>query len=181
MRWPTAMLLAACCTAGCRNSQPASDPFYLPSTRVPPPPTGAAVGAPDAYYTNPAPPMNGAAPSWPAPGPAPANGSNGLYSPPGGYQYQPSAPTPAPNAGSYLPSPGPAPARNASNAAPRSMRTNRVTQASYVTSVDETPSAVYESVGDSAGEQPELAANDASSAPIDIMDLPPVKRVARAR
>ncbi|MGH7139213.1 MAG: hypothetical protein ACREHD_26000 [Pirellulales bacterium] len=176
MRWPTALLLATLWAAGCRSSQPTFDPF-LPRTRIPPPPTGAATGAPDAYYTNPTPPMTGTAPAWSAP-PAPAAGS--LYAPPGGYQYQQSAPGTAPAASGYAPVPGPAPLNRTSAAAPT---VGQRSKTKYIATADTTPSAVYERGGqiDVAQKPPVLAANEATSETVDIMDLPPVNRLSRAQ
>lgn len=177
MRWPTAMLLAAMFVAGCRRAQPSFDPF-LPRTRIPPPATGAATGAPDAYYTNPTPPMNGTAPSWPAPGAAvPSTTPTDLYSPPGGYQYP--QPTPAPTA----PGPGPAPSLPATTSAtPGIGQVPRANRLKYVATADTSHSAVYEpgeQANGSSQNQPQFAPEDTSSE-MDIMDLPPVHRVARS-
>lgn len=181
MRWPTAMLLATLCTAGCRSSQPTFDPF-LPRTRIPPPPTGAATGTPDAYYTNPTPPMTGTAPAWSAPPAAapPAPAAGGLYAPPGGFQYQQSAPATAPATSGYAPVPGPAPLNRTSTATPT---VGQRSKTKYVATADTTPSTVYERGGqpDAALKPPVLAANEAPSATVDIMDLPPVNRVSRAQ
>lgn len=173
MRWPTALLLAALCMAGCRRAQPTFDPF-LPRTRIPPPATGAATGAPDAYYTNPAPPMTGTAPSWPAAGAPPASPGN-LYSPPGGYQYPQPAPAPGPS--NSAPVPGPA----TTGMPPGVGQVPRANRMKYVATADTSRSAVYEAGGasDASQKQPELAVDDRSSA-VDIMDLPPVNRVARS-
>lgn len=173
MRWPTALLLAACCMAGCHRAQPSLDPF-LPRTRIPPPPTGAATGAPDAYYTNPAPPMTGTAPSWPAT--APTTGPSDLYSPPGGYQYP--QPTPATSSGGYAPAPGPA-APAATGVAPGVGQVPRANRMKYVATADTSRSTVYErdTQADASQTQPTLARDESSA--VDIMDLPPVDRVAR--
>jgi hypothetical protein len=176
MRWPTALLLAAFCAAGCHSAQPTLDPF-LPRTRIPPPATGAATGAPDANYTNPAPPMTGGAPAWPAPANPPAAGPGNLYAPPGGYQYP--QPTPAPGASNYPPASTGTPLSKADDT-PAIGQIPRAKPTKYVATADTAPSAVYErGQPDAAGDQPELASNDESSA-VDIMDLPPVSHVARA-
>lgn len=181
MRLPTALLLAALCLAGCRRAQPTFDPF-LPRTRIPPPPTGAATGAPDAYYTNPTPPMTGGAPSWPAAG-APAAAPGNLYSPPGGYQYP--QPTPAPGSSNYAPPPGSAPAAS-TGVAPGVGQVPRPNPMKYVATADTSRSAVYDrdDQSDASQKPPELALDDAPSAQtssaVDIMDLPPVSRVARS-
>lgn len=177
MRWPTALLLAALYTAGCRNAQPTLDPF-LPRTRIPPPATGAATGAPDAYYTNPAPPMTGGAPAWPAPAAtSPPTGPSNLYAPPGGYQYP--QPAPAPGGGNYAP-PTTGTPLSATDDTPAIGQIPRAKPTKYVATANTAPSAVYDrGQPDAARNQPELAANDESSA-VDIMDLPPVSRVARA-
>ena len=194
MRWPTAMLLAALGTAGCRNPQPTFDPFF-PRTRIPPPSTGAATGAPDAFYTSPTPPLTGSAPAYsPSASGAPAaGGSSGFYSPPGGFQYQQPSPTPAPGASGYMPTPGPVSPRSTSVARPADSITSaryeepadepanqsaRVSRANYVRTVDNQPSAVYERGGQTGANSSTsaLAADDSSSDTIDIMDLPPVKR-----
>ncbi|HEX7379096.1 MAG TPA: hypothetical protein VF278_18380 [Pirellulales bacterium] len=219
MRWPTAMLLAAMFVAGCRRAQPSFDPF-LPRTRIPPPATGAATGAPDAYYTNPTPPMTGTAPGWPAPGAAvPSTTPTDLYSPPGGYQYP--QPTPAPTAPGPMPVPAPSQPATTS-VTPGIGQVPRANRLKYVATADTSRSAVYEAgeqangaqdssenptVGRPAGpsaadeasasrptiaasrsnrgfetpaqNQPQFAPEDTSSE-MDIMDLPPVHRVARS-
>jgi hypothetical protein len=186
MRWPAAMAFAAVLAAGCHRTPQALDPF-LPSTRIPPPPTGAATGAPDANYINPAPPYSGASPAYPPQGVAPAAGSNGLFAPPGGNPYQQSAPTPAPADGGFGPVPAPI---NHSSSAPagRDGTDSRGTRlvshevmddnkaANHVTTVDEEPSAVYEH--GEAAPMPAASKPTASQA-IDIMDLPPVVRSPR--
>ena len=103
MRWPAAWALAAVCAVGCHSTSPALDPF-LPRTRIPPPATGAATGEP--YYANPALPFNGSAPAYPPPPAAVPSGVGGSpYTPPGGYQYQPST---APSGGTGMnTTPGP--------------------------------------------------------------------------
>lgn len=196
MRWPTALLLAALGTAGCRN-QPTSDPFF-PRTTIPPPPTGSATGAPDAYYTNPAPPMSGSAPPFvpPSTGAPPANPPGNLYSPPGGFQYQQS-PTMAPGSSGYAPTPGPAPRGSASLFQPtREVKTvqyeepnsgttvgqvPRMKQTKYVRTADTQPSPVYDRGGpvEAGVSAPAEAAADSSSEAIDIMDLPSVQRSGR--
>jgi hypothetical protein len=198
MRWPTALLLAALGTAGCRNSQPTSDPFF-PRTTIPPPPTGSATGAPDAYYTNPTPPLNGSAPQFipPSTGAPAASPPSNFYSPPGGFQYQQPSPTMAPGASGYAPTPGPAPRGSTSMFQPTGEVTTaqydddtsqttigqvpRMKQAKYVRTADTQPSAVYERGGtvDAGTSPPALASDDTSSDPIDIMDLPPVQRSSR--
>jgi hypothetical protein len=117
MRWPAAMVLAAACAVGCHSAPPVFDPF-LPRTRIPPPGTGAANGAPDANYISPAPPYTGSAPAYtpsPATGAPSAGGANGPYAPPGGFQYQQSAPT----GGGFGATPGPV---NSSQILPASRR-----------------------------------------------------------
>lgn len=175
IRWPTALLLAALCMAGCRRAQPTFDPF-LPRTRIPPPPTGAATGAPDAYYTNPTPPMTGSAPGWPAPATGAPVGNQ--FAPPASYPYP--QPTTAPGSSTYTPAPGPAPLPT-TGATPPVGQIPRANRMKYVATADTSPSAVYErgKQADASQNQPELAANEASSA-VDIMDLPPVTRVARS-
>ncbi|HVA51177.1 MAG TPA: hypothetical protein VNH11_32850 [Pirellulales bacterium] len=115
MRWPAAWMFAAVWAAGCHSTPPAFDPF-LPNTRIPPPPTGAATGSGDANYLNPA-PFTGSVPAYPPPAAVPGgNGTSNPYTPPGGYQYQPSpapASTPTPAAGGGFGStPGPAPSKS---------------------------------------------------------------------
>jgi hypothetical protein len=185
MRWPTAMLLAALGTAGCHTSQPTFDPFF-PRTRIPPPATGAATGAPDAFYTSPTPPLTGSAPSYMPPATG-AGGSGGSYAPPGGFPRQ-SSPTPAPGAGSYVPGPV---STNSASAAPAAgnvalaqysadgtSATRQPAQSkrpSYVATADNQPSAVYERGWQAGGSSTNLAASDSSTDAIDIMDLPPVQ------
>ncbi|HVX11771.1 MAG TPA: hypothetical protein VHC22_11370 [Pirellulales bacterium] len=177
MRWPTAMLLAALVTAGCHSTQPTFDPFF-PKTRIPPPPTGAATGAPDASYTSPAPPFTPSAP--------PAGGS---YAPPGGFPYQQS-PTPAPGSGGYVPGPAPTgagivqPTGNVSLAQYRTAagtstagQPSQSKRSKYVPTVDDQPSPVYERGGRRGSvnsNPPAQAADDGGMGAIDIMDLPPV-------
>lgn len=175
LRWPTALLLAAMSVAGCRRAQPTFDPF-LPRTRIPPPATGAATGAPDANYTNPVPPMTGGAPNWPTPG-APSAAPSDLYSPPGGYQYP--QPTPAPGAVSPAPVTVPAQPATTSNS-PGIGQVPRANRMKYVATADTSRSAAYErdDGADASQKQPQLAVGDTSSE-VDIMDLPPVNRVAR--
>src|SRR5690348_7739486 len=102
MRWPAAVVFAAAWATGCHSAPPAFDPF-LPRTRIPPPATGAATGSGDAVYTSPA-PVTGSPPTY-SPAVPSSNGANGLYAPPGGYQFQQGSPTPA--SGGYAPIPGP--------------------------------------------------------------------------
>ena len=172
MRWPAAMVFAAAWAAGCHSAPPVLDPFF-PRTRIPPPATGAATGSGDALYTSPAPPMTGSAPSY-SPGTTFPNtgGSNGLYAPPGGYQFQQVSPTPA--TGGYAPIPGPV--NRSSQFAPS--QGAQVVRASHVTTVDDEPSAVYE-----RGRQAEPAQaaepDDSSAQTVDIMELPSVSRTRR--
>ena len=181
MRWRAAVFLAAACAVGCRSAS-SSDPFLR--TTIPPPGTGAASGAPDAYYTNPAPPYGGGVPSYQAPSyqapayPAPAaGGTNGPF-----------APTPAPASGGFGTVPGPVPT---SQVSPRASQTPRVAKASFVTTADDEPSTVYQrrpgaprsaasdaepsSVGSSPA-RPSFTGSSvakSSSQSIDIIDLPP--------
>ena len=176
MRWPTAVVFAAACAAGCHSTPPAFDPF-LPRTRIPPPATGAATGSGDAVYTSPAPPMTGSTPSYSPTTTFPnAGGSNGLYAPPGGYQFQQGSPTPA--SGGYAPIPGPVNRPDTSQFAPS--QGAQVVRASHVTTVDDEPSAVYERgrPAESAEpvEQKVAERDDSSSQAVDIMDLPQVIR-----
>ncbi|HEV3344765.1 MAG TPA: hypothetical protein VG125_30595 [Pirellulales bacterium] len=163
MRWPAAIFLAAVCAVGCHSTPSQLDPF-LPNRRIPPPATGAASGTPDAYYTSPAPPYTGA-PAYQAPPAGATGGANGSYIPPGGYA-PPGSPTPAPVSGGFgaVPSAG----RGSVGATPAQ---SQVTRASYATTADQEPSAVYQRRRAS----PATSANQApSSQSIDIMDLPPV-------
>lgn len=169
MRWPAAMVFAAVSAVGCHSAPRTFDPF-LPRTTIPPPPTGAASGAPDANYVSPAAPY-ASPPAYPQPAVgAPAGGNgNGLFAPPAG-QYQP-GPTPAPVGGGYGTTPGPvnstqfSPARQGNQSTP-------ATRTSYATTVDDEPSAVYERRR--PAKTAAATTKDASSPAIDIMDLSPV-------
>jgi hypothetical protein len=79
---------------------------------------------------------------------------------------------------------------NSSSAVTPTIDRSQVKRTKYIATADTAPSAVYEKGGraDPAQQPPELAANDSpitagssSDAAVDIMDLPPVKRVARAQ
>lgn len=201
MRWPAAIVFAATCTVGCHSSPPVFDPF-LPRTRIPPPGTGAATGAPDANYINPAPPYSNSAPPYapaPATGAPATSGANGPYAPPGGYHYQQSAPT----SGGLGGTPGPVNSSQVLPSSPRSSdersvvlashddsqstcqnrsvaeksqprtQSGQVLRASYVTAADSEPSTVYERRRAAKATGP-ATPDDSSSEAIDIMDLPPV-------
>jgi hypothetical protein len=176
MRWPAAMFFAAVCAVGCRSTRSTTDPFFR--TTIPPPGTGAASGAPDAYYTSPAPPYGAGVPSYQGPiGGAPATGgSNGPFAPSG---YPQGSPSPAPANGGFGAVPGPVPT---SQVSPPASQAPRLAKASYVTTADAEPSAVYQRRSAAAGTvSARITASDVgasstgpTSQAVDIMDLPPV-------
>lgn len=179
MRWPAAVAFAAVFVAGCHRTPQALDPF-LPNTRIPPPPTGAAAGAPDAYYTSPTPPYSGATPAYaPAAGGVPATGSNGPFAPAGGYQQS----SPAPAAGGFGPVPAPI---NQSGLVPagqdgsdsQTVRLVSHEETNHLPAVDDEPSTVYDR--GPTKEISQASANEhAQSEAVDIMDLAPVVRSPR--
>ncbi|HWB10359.1 MAG TPA: hypothetical protein VG826_14100 [Pirellulales bacterium] len=187
MRWPAAIFVAAACAVGCRSAS-SSDPFLR--TTVPPPPTGSASGTQDPYYS-PAPPYGGGAPAYQAPayqvpaGGAPsAGGANGPFAP-SGY----GSPTPGPAGGGFGAVPGPVPT---SQVSPATSQAPRMAKASYVSTADDEPSAVYQRrlvatrgvAADAEASSPRTSPAGrsfggaslagSSSQSIDIMDLPPV-------
>ncbi len=189
MRWSAAIAWAALLAAGCNNTAPSSDPFaprLLPSTRVPPPATGAAVDG--SYYTSPTP--------GPLPTPAPAALPSGS---PGNLDAAPNGPfrTSPSGAGSFTPN-------QSGNLRSSSHRTSTRTRgrvdrsvvpASYVTETSAAPAAEDdEDAADNEDEDEAAAAEEdnhsrgrqatsvrfskrsESSGAVDIMDLPPVGR-----
>lgn len=192
MRWSTAIALAALLAAGCNNTAPSNDPFaprLLPSTRVPPPATGAAGAVDGSYYTSPIP---GPLPT-PAPSALPAGGAGSLDQPSNGpFRANPSG------AGSFTPNSSTSLPRSSHRSSPRTHgRVDRsVVQASHVTGASTTPADdEEEEVGEeeegtedsgddveeatTGGLQPTSARfskASASSRAVDIMDLPPARR-----
>lgn len=187
MRWSAAMALAALWAAGCNNTAPSNDPFaprLLPSTRVPPPGTGAAAAGDGSYYNSPTP---GPLPA-PAPTGLPAAGSGGVDAPANGpFRASP------PGAGSFTPnqsSTGPGSSHRPSRSRGR-MVDRSVIPASHVTDAATSPSADDEDEDDEDDEEDSDDAEHAerlqptsarfskgagSRGAVDIMDLPPVRR-----
>lgn len=187
MRWSAAMALAALWAAGCNNAAPSNDPFaprLLPSTRVPPPATGAAAVGDGSYYNAPAP---GPLPA-PAPTGLPAASSGGVDTPANGpFRASP------PGAGSFTPNQSsnahgstPSPSRSSGRMVDRS-----VIPASHFTGAASSHSADDEDEDDedeeedsddaenADGLQPtsaRMAKGAGSRGAVDIMDLPPVRR-----
>lgn len=203
MRWPAAWAFAAVCAVGCHSTSPSLDPF-LPRTRIPPPPTGAATGSGDAYYTSPAPPFNSSAPAYPPPAAAVPGGAGGSpYTPPGGFQYN-SSPTPAGGSGMGT---TPGPVRGAASqfvppvggrsadrgvvlaahqeasqygetlntAATKVRRKSPVVRASHNVAADDEPT-VYERKASATRTD---VADSASAGAVDLMDLPAVVPASR--
>lgn len=185
MRWSAAIALALL-AAGCNNTAPSNDPFaprLLPSTRVPPPATGAAGAVDGSYYNAPTP---GPLPT-PAPAALPSANSGDLNTPANGpFRASPGG------GGSFTP--------NQSSAFPRSSKTpsrrthgivdHSVVPASHVADAgtDDAESSEDEEDEDEEGEDDEETApasglrptsarfSRSSASAVDIMDLPPVRR-----
>lgn len=189
MRWRAAIALAAVLAAGCNQAGPSADPFaprLLPSTRVPPPATGAAGGAGDgSYYTAPAP---GPLPT-PAPAAMPPGGSGSLDSPANGpFRASP------PGNGSFTPNQSPG-ASISPKTHPRTrgrLVDRSVVPASHVAPVaataaddeeedDEEVDGEYEDSEEEGAHRLQPTSARFGRAPssrgaVDIMDLPAVRR-----
>ncbi len=188
MRWSAAIVLAAVLAAGCNNTAPSNDPFaprLLPSTRVPPPATGAAGAVDGSYYNSPAP---GPLPT-PAPAALPSSSAGSLDTPANG----PFRASPA-GAGSFTPNQSTNLPKTSHRSSSRNhgMTDRSVVPASHVTDVSAAHSAdgegeeeevdeqeTKDQIDDtSGGLQPTSARfskRSASSSAVDIMDLPPAR------
>lgn len=188
MRWSATIVVAAMLATGCNNTAPSNDPFaprLLPSTRVPPPATGAAGSVDGSYYNSPTP---GPLPT-PAPTALPSGTTGSLDAPPNG----PFRASPA-GTGSFTPNQSTSVPKSARGSSTRTHVDHSVTPASHVTAASASSQAddgleLEDEDGDEEGaEQVDEAAHSSglrptsarfskrsgSSRVVDIMDLPPV-------